>query len=225
MYLPINNALSPVGHVHGFLVEIGQGIQHVANRVENLVEFVSRCNEFREITGEGFTFLQIPRSYYGVLSKKYMANEARISISLAEQVTDTCIAGNLASSDGAVDLTLSNGSVFLVLDQTLNDSLFAQEYFEARERIVDAILASRYSNLYSLLRNHVSESTYLDIVKNKILCDVQGQDVLYQIFTCKILFKEPADEAPFFEFIQRVCSECESEDGCPTKVKAGMLDA
>ena len=34
VYLPINNALSPVGHVHGFLEEIGQGIQHVANRYD-----------------------------------------------------------------------------------------------------------------------------------------------------------------------------------------------
>jgi hypothetical protein len=53
VYLPINNALSTVGHVHGFLQEIGQGVQHVASRVENLVNFVQRCNEYREITGEG----------------------------------------------------------------------------------------------------------------------------------------------------------------------------
>jgi hypothetical protein len=53
VYLPINNALSTVGHVHGFLKEIGQGVQHVASRVENLVAFVQHCNEYREITGEG----------------------------------------------------------------------------------------------------------------------------------------------------------------------------
>jgi hypothetical protein len=39
-------------HVHGYLKEIGQGIQHVASRVENLVEFVQRCNDMRDITGE-----------------------------------------------------------------------------------------------------------------------------------------------------------------------------
>ena len=27
VFLPINNALSPVGHVHGYLEELGQGIQ------------------------------------------------------------------------------------------------------------------------------------------------------------------------------------------------------
>lgn len=53
VYLPINNALSSVGHVHGFLQELGQGVQHVASRVENLVDFVQRGNEYREITGEG----------------------------------------------------------------------------------------------------------------------------------------------------------------------------
>jgi hypothetical protein len=53
VFLPINNALSSVGHVHGFLRDIGQGVQHIASRVSNLVAFVQRCNEFREITGEG----------------------------------------------------------------------------------------------------------------------------------------------------------------------------
>jgi len=53
VYLPINNALSSVGHVHGFLEELGQGVQHVASRVEDLVSFVQRGNEYRDITGEG----------------------------------------------------------------------------------------------------------------------------------------------------------------------------
>jgi hypothetical protein len=30
IFLPINNALTPVGHVHWFLEEIGQGVQVVA---------------------------------------------------------------------------------------------------------------------------------------------------------------------------------------------------
>ena len=78
VYLPINNALSSVGHVNGFLQEIGQGVQHVASRVENLVNFVQRCNEYRQITDEGaiplalvyfaplstFFLLKIPFSQY-----------------------------------------------------------------------------------------------------------------------------------------------------------------
>lgn len=39
-------------HVHGFLKELGQGIQHIASRVDNLVAFVQRANDSRKITGE-----------------------------------------------------------------------------------------------------------------------------------------------------------------------------
>jgi hypothetical protein len=38
--------------VYGLLAELGQGIQHVASRVEDLVAFVQRGNDYREITGE-----------------------------------------------------------------------------------------------------------------------------------------------------------------------------
>lgn len=53
VFLPINNTISSVGHVHCFLEQLGQGVQHTASRVENLVSFVQRVNEYREITGEG----------------------------------------------------------------------------------------------------------------------------------------------------------------------------
>ena len=36
---------------------------------------------------------------------------------------------------------------------------------------------------YKLLRDRLSESKYMEIVRNKILVDIQGKDVLYQIFT------------------------------------------
>jgi hypothetical protein len=150
-----------------------------------------------------------------------VSSEAKVSLDLADKVMRACLDNEIVSSDGAVDLDITYEAISSILDHELSDCPMKEEYASTKVDIVDAVLTSRYSNLYSLLRNHVSESTYLDLVKNKILCDVQGQDVLYQIFTCKILFKEAADEAPFFEFIQRVCSECESEDGCPTKVKAG----
>ena len=76
VYLPINNALSEVGcvfvvivfvsmalllltfilhtrrHVYGFLKEFGQGIQHIASRVENLTDFVQRGNDNRKRTAE-----------------------------------------------------------------------------------------------------------------------------------------------------------------------------
>lgn len=49
----------------------------------------------------------------------------------------------------------------------------------------------------------------------------KGEDLLYQIFTSNILQRNVGEEAPFFEFIQRVCSECKDEKGCPVKIKPG----
>ena len=48
-----------------YLEELGQGIQHVASRVASLPNLITRANDFRAITGCGFTFLNIPRTYYG----------------------------------------------------------------------------------------------------------------------------------------------------------------
>lgn len=61
----------------------------------------------------------------------------------------------------------------------------------------------------------------MGIVRNEILVDVQGDDVLYQIFTSNILQRKPGEEAPFLEFIQRVCSECQIENECPVQIKPG----
>jgi hypothetical protein len=47
------------------------------------------------------------------------------------------------------------------------------------------------------------------------LVDIQGEDLLYQIFTSNILQRRAGEEAPFFEFIQRVCSSCTAiKPGC-----------
>lgn len=62
VYLPINNALSSHGHVHTFLEQFGQGVQHLASRVQDLISFVERVNNYRQMTGCGFRFLSIPRS-------------------------------------------------------------------------------------------------------------------------------------------------------------------
>ena len=76
VYLPINNALSSVGHVHGFLKELGQGVQHVASRVADLVGFVQRGNENREVTGEGQSPVrEIPRAPSRLDSDYYLICE------------------------------------------------------------------------------------------------------------------------------------------------------
>merc|ERR1712061_99664 len=61
VYLPINNALSEVGHVSTFLMELGQGVQHIASRVPDLSLLIQRANDYRKMTGAGLSFLLIPR--------------------------------------------------------------------------------------------------------------------------------------------------------------------
>ena len=217
VYLPINNALSAVGHVHGFLRELGQGVQHVASRVENLVDFVQQANDNRKATGDGFTFLRIPRSYYGVLSHRDLD---KTSAGYGESIMGALKAGCAISSDGAVDLDLMESDIDHILAGRL-DGTALSEYIKAKDQILDLVCRSRYQNLYALLGRHVSERTYLAIVRNQILVDIQGEDLLYQIFTCNILQRAAGEEAPFLEFIQRVCSVCMDENGCPEKVKPG----
>ena len=74
VYLPINNALSEVGHVHWFLKELGQGVQcgQSCERfacVYRTSQPLSR-NDGRRI----YLSLNIPRSYYGRLTLKSMVD-------------------------------------------------------------------------------------------------------------------------------------------------------
>lgn len=221
VYLPINNALSDAGHVHGFLKEIGQGVQHIASRVENLVDFVQQANDWRTITGEGFTFLNIPRSYYGILTVKQLSDQ-NVPLELAESVLDACQSAQITEVDGAVDLNLEASQIDEQLSSVMQGTDDSEHYLKHKNSVVDVILKSRYINLHSLLKDHISESSYLGIVRNRILVDVQGEDLLYQIFTSNILQREAGEESPFLEFIQRVCSECKDKDtGCPVDIKPG----
>ena len=48
--------------------------------------------------------------------------------------------------------------------------------------------------MYKLLRDHVTEERYVAIVRNQILVDIQGNDILYQIFTRPILQRHSGEE-------------------------------
>jgi hypothetical protein len=221
VYLPINNALSPVGHVHGFIEELGQGVQHVASRVGDLISFIQRANDYRKVTGEGFTFLNIPRSYYGVLQPsnllKTLSGSDLLSLSDATDLFKVCESSGVCTAlTGEVDLSITRPSL-----RSKIASWTAGKSESIVGSCVEVIMRARYCNLYSLLRDHMSESSYIFIVTNKILVDVQGEDLLFQIFTSNILQECVGDESPFFEYIQRVCSECLGPDGCPAKVKPG----
>jgi hypothetical protein len=212
VYLPINNALSSVGHVHGFLDEIGQGVQHIASRVTDLVSFVTRANEYHQVTGRGITFLQIPRSYYGTLTTHRLL-QAIYDASNKTEKRECCSAivmclqeSHVLSEEGVLDLDVTEKTIDDILQQNLG-SEYLSTFEHYKPQLLTTILESRYVNIHSLLRERgVEEKQYLAIVRNQILVDVQGDDILYQIFTSKILARRPRDEAPFLEFIQRVCS-------------------
>jgi len=194
VYLPINNAISQVGHVHGYLDEIGQGIQHIASRVSDLPSLVQRANDMREITGAGLSFLSIPPSYYGSLNKDRMVQELEMDVGTAEMHVRALKEAGVVSASDIVDVDVRREQVADSLPEDVSPET------------IEYIMRARYSNLYALLRDSIDEDTYLSIVRNQILVDVQGGDLLMQIFTAPVLQREAGQEAPFFEFIQRVCS-------------------
>ena len=221
----------------------------MASRVSDLIAFIQRANDCRKMTGEGFTFLNIPQSYYGVLMKpqflkKVDSNEVSMD-RMAQLQRKGCLSQYLtqpfphpfpqplladedatkvmhfAEENGLCDLT---GAV--PLDITRDEvktklSKCSTVTADKLDDVMEVIMRARFVNLHTLLRGHMSEKSYVAIVKNKILVDVQGEDLLFQIFTSNVLQENVGDEAPFFEFIQRVCSECLGPDGCPAKVKPG----
>ena len=117
---------------------------------------------------------------------------------------DTCELNGVISG-GAIDLDLTRTQLSEFLDSN-SDLSSLLEYHEKREVILDVVLRSRYVNLYNLLGDRLDSVVYMSIVRNQILVDLQGEDLLFQIFTSNILQRNTGDEAPFFEFIQRVCA-------------------
>ena len=120
----------------------------------------------------------------------------------------------MIDSEGAVGLDWSRGD----LEKVFQSQCFLSQ--QERHDLFDVVLSSRYCNLYRLIKDQITEEDYLAIVRNQILVDVQGSDILYQIFTCNVLQRKKGDEAPFFEFIQRVCS-VSRQGGSDVKIKPG----
>lgn len=211
LYLPINNALSEVGHVHFYIKELGQGVQHIASRVPDLVELIGRTNKFRKMTGNGFTFLNIPRSYYGTLTVANIES-AGVSAETANALYKRLLEKDLVSKTGITKI-----------DMDIDCCNYHLKGLEGGDsaKVHKVILQSKFNNLIKLLGNNLSDETLLKIVENKILVDVQGNDVLYQIFTSCVLQQTDGDEAPFLEFIQRVCSDRKDSNGKALPLRPG----
>ena len=180
VYLPINNALSEVGHVHLYLKEVGQGIQHLASRVENLPAFVANVNKVRRVTGHGFDFLKIPRSYYGRLTREALANvdpefglETALSAGLADAVMHALRDLKLMDLFGIVDMDFAEKDVARL--QPNIPPMHQTEFGERSADIGKVVARAQYINLYKMLRDHVSFETYRQIVINNVLVDIQGK--------------------------------------------------
>lgn len=223
VFLPTNNALSPVGHVHWYLEQLGQGVQHVASRVASLPEYVQRANDARAVTGEGVSFLRIPRTYYGLLEPRLLTDGALLAELLgteggaaehalgageAADVLAALVGAGLADAAGAVALDADDAALGAALASGASARFWGAAPAAQRALVLRVVRLSRYVNLWRLLGAQLSEATYESVVRNQILIDVQGDDVLMQIFTGVVLQRAPGREAPFLEFIQRVCAEC-----------------
>lgn len=210
VYMPINNALSEFGHVHIYLQEMKQGIQHIASRVEDLAAVIQRANDMRKMTGAGLSFLMIPRSYYGFVTPARLAKDADLDAAVAATCVEAVQKAGLADGKGIVKLEATREEVAAALPK------------DAPVCVVDHILRARYGNLYQLLREHITEDMYLRIVRNNILVDIQGEDLLLQIFTAKVVQRKHGEESCFLEFIQRVCSRAvDKATGKPRPIKPG----
>ena len=193
VFLPVNNALSPAGHVAQYLEQMGQGVQHVASRVDDLVALVDRANELRDATGEGLAFLNVPRSYYGDLpDAATLARRSGAPLEDAEAALDALRAAGAVDAAGLVDLDLDAARAAALVGDGA---------------IAAAVAESRYANLKDMLGDEFDEAGYVAIVRANVLVDAQGDDVLLQIFTQPVLRRAPGEEAPFLEFIQRVCAK------------------
>jgi len=175
--------------------------------VNDLIAFIQKANDFRKITGAGLSFLMIPRSYYGYLSAENLSADSGLELASCNCWIAALKEAGICDGKDIVDLNVTVERVRSVLPEDAPDS------------VIPHILRARYRNLYGLLRDQVSEQTYLRMVRNNILVDVQGEDLLMQIFTSKVLSRAPDQEAPFLEFIQRLCSEKPGDEGL--KIRPG----
>ena len=95
---------------------------------------------------QGFTFLKIPRSYYGILTWEYLEATARIPKDLARSLLEVCERNHVVSIDGAVDLSLERHDISAILDSA-EDHCTYEENKEA-VKILDKV-AERARNLKS----------------------------------------------------------------------------
>jgi len=132
-----------------------------------------------------------------VLDEAHLASATGVTQDKARQIIGKLHSANLIDVGGIVKISIT--------DDEIHNCLNSCSLNEFTQPITDTIKKSRYINMYKLLKDRLSEKEYLRVAKNQVLIDIQGGDILYQIFTANILQVNHNEEAPFLEFIQRTC--------------------
>merc|ERR1712203_881340 len=120
------------------------------------------------------------------------------------------VSAQILSSVGIFhDLDINNADIEAKIIALIKkiDSFDVNKFLPHSKEIADAVARSRYFNIHTLLKDRLDTETYMLIVRNGILVDIQDADILFQIFSKDILQRDPEHEAPFIETIQRVCAQ------------------
>ena len=129
---------------------------------------------------------------------------------------DALVAQGVTNAQGIVALTVDESKVALACKAAASSISQCANGEVAVPAVVTAVENARYNHLKDLLGDRLLDEDLLRIVRNQILIDIQGNDILYQIFTRCILQDQPDHEAPFLEFIQRVCDTPATASGAPS---------
>ncbi len=138
--------------VFNLIAQIGQGIQHLASRVKDLVSFIDRTNRIRESCGAGFAFLRIPRSYYGRLTQAQLTESMGASgtTTFSQKMMDALESSGAMDSGGIVLLDITDEHIHkAAADLTGAD---AKTWTEHADTLTAAVKRSRYANLTKLLK-------------------------------------------------------------------------
>ena len=105
-------------------------------------------NYYETVTGEAFTFLRIPRSYYGRLTVNDLVNNTKLKSSTqTEELMNHLVREEVIDRHGICDLK--------VCDEKIRHAISKCKSFtfgEDVDDIVKTVKRSRYVNLYVLFR-------------------------------------------------------------------------
>ena len=104
---------------------------------------------------KGFTFLNIPRSYYKILTRDMLvivnnlqqdSTEGMLSAKCADVIYDICVSEGLLHDDCSLVLDISKDAIKTIIESKI-PAMHQEEYSHSRDDVVKTILHSRYANL------------------------------------------------------------------------------